>query len=99
MFSFDLHNVKSTDVYQRIDEDVKKQFPDSAKILNTTHVLVSGQTLANVSDYLKAILDNHVGEKNHEYYVVQMAQSGKGWLYKSKWDLLNRILAKVAIYC
>lgn len=97
MFSFDLHRVKSTDVYDKIEDDIKKQFPDSEKILNTTYVIVTSQT--GLFDKLKAIFAKHIAEENnYEFYFVQMAGKGLGWLIKSKWDSLNRILAKVAVY-
>lgn len=98
MFSFDLHN-KSGDVYSNIEEDIKKQFPESVKILYTTYVFTTTLSLVTVSGQLKAILDRHVGEQNHEYYAVRMAEPGHGWLKKAKIDLLNRILAKVLVYC
>lgn len=98
MFSFDLHSVKSTDVYTQIEDDIKVQFPDSEKILNTTYVIVTSQ--AGLFDKLKAIFAKHIANENHyEFYFAQMAAKGLGWLTKTKWDSLNRILNKVAVYC
>jgi hypothetical protein len=35
----------------------------------------------------------------HIVYFAGMAAKGLGWLTKTKWDSLNRILNKVAVYC
>lgn len=97
-FSYDLHNVRLTDVWSKIDADIKKQFPDSVKILNTTFVIVTSQT--GLQEKLKAIFEKYFVDGNdYEFYFVQSAQSGSGWLFKSKWEALSRILSKVAVYC
>ena len=93
---YDLHNVTDSSVYIKIREDIEKAYPKSVYILNTTYIIYSSDEIDSIARKVKSILSKYVHENNFEYFISKISDY-RGWLEKSKWNLIDSKL-KSSLY-
>ena len=96
ILSYDLHSTSSS-VYGDVREDIKKTYPTSLRILTTTYLIKTNDSVNTIQRQIKGIMNHHLNSENdYEFFFAEFTRNRSGWLVESKWDWIKTHLDAIA---